>query len=261
MPRAYLRLDPAYDERKESYPDGPYAALIACFCQGELQPERGRFRNERYLRAILGPRGRHVPYLIEHGDLVRLPDGRLYIDGWDEWQEGDWKVTERVTRIRNRTRGGVTPSVTPGVTVGVTVDETADRLDIAGAERSGAVSGSEAGAERPAPEWDEPEGEAVTWLARNQVYVRPGTPMHQKLVRLVEVRGVNAVVGTFDRLRRMGAVDDRGYIFGAQDMLNPVPKASDAEREERADEERRHHERELARTRRIVEEDAKWRAS
>lgn len=102
MTRAYLRLDPAYDEHKESYPDGPYAALISCFCQGELQPHRGRFRNERFLRALLGRRGRHIPYLIEHGDLVRLSDGRLYIDGWDEWQEGDWKVGERMARLRHR---------------------------------------------------------------------------------------------------------------------------------------------------------------
>lgn len=104
MTRAYLRLDPAFDERKESYPDGPYSALIATFCLAESQPERGRFRSEKYLRALLGRRGRHLPYLIEHRDLIALPDGRLYVEGWDEWQEGDWKVGERVARIRNRDR-------------------------------------------------------------------------------------------------------------------------------------------------------------
>lgn len=104
MTRHYLRLDPAFDERKESYPDGPYAALIGTLCLAEAQPQRGRFRNQRYLTALLGRRGRHVPYLIEHGDLVRLDDGHLYVDGWDEWQEGDWKVAERVERIRNRAK-------------------------------------------------------------------------------------------------------------------------------------------------------------
>jgi hypothetical protein len=138
MPRAYLRLDPGFDEHKEGYPDGPYAALIACFCQGELQPRRGRFRSERYLRAILGPRAKHVSYLIQHGDLIVLPDGRLYIDGWDEWQEGDWKVTERVTRIRNRRHGDVTVGVTGDVTPAVTVPVTALRQN--GAERS--ISGA-----------------------------------------------------------------------------------------------------------------------
>jgi hypothetical protein len=136
LTRAYLRLDPAFDERKEAYPDGPYAALIACFCQGEMQPQRGRFRSERFLRALLGRRGRHVPYLIEHGDLVVMKDGRLYIDGWDEWQEGDWKVAERVARIRRRLHRAVTGDVTVvTVTEGVT-DETADRYGVA--ERSAA---------------------------------------------------------------------------------------------------------------------------
>lgn len=102
MPRAYLRLDPAFDERKESYPDGPYAALVATFCLAELQPQRGRFRSLDYLSRMLGKRGRHARYLVEQGDLTILPDGRVYVDGWDEWQEGDWKVSERVARIRDR---------------------------------------------------------------------------------------------------------------------------------------------------------------
>lgn len=104
MTRAYIRLDPAFDEHKESYPDGPYAALVATLCLAEHQPERGRFRSTDYLRRLLGRRGRHLAYLLEHGDLLELPDGRVYVDGWDEWQEGDWKVGERVARIRHRAR-------------------------------------------------------------------------------------------------------------------------------------------------------------
>lgn len=133
MTRAYIRLDPAFDERKESYPDGPYAALIATLCLAEHQPDRGRFRSLDYLARLLGRRGRHVRYLLAHNDVTELPDGRIYVQGWDEWQEGDWKVSERVHRIR--ARRGVTVPVTVGVTVGVTPD----RLD-SGAERSGAMS-------------------------------------------------------------------------------------------------------------------------
>jgi hypothetical protein len=102
MTRAYLRLDPAFDEHKAAYPDGPYAALVACLCLAEMQHQRGRFRNEAYLRALMGRRGRHLKYLLDHGDLVVLADGRLYVDGWDEWQEGDWKVGERMARLRHR---------------------------------------------------------------------------------------------------------------------------------------------------------------
>lgn len=134
MTRAYIRLDPSFDERKCDYPDGAYAALVAAFCLAEHQPQRGRFRSARYLAGLLGKRGRWVKYLMDHGDLV--PDGgeRLYVDGWDEWQEGDWKVGERVARIRSRRKasdGGapaVTVDVTPDVTVGVTVD----RLSVSG---------------------------------------------------------------------------------------------------------------------------------
>ena len=49
--------------------------------------------------------------------------------------------------------------------------------------------------------WNEPEGEALTWLARHGCDVRPtGNGYHQKLVLAVENHGVNAVIGMFDRL-------------------------------------------------------------
>lgn len=153
--RAYLRLDPGFDERKEHYPDGPYAALIAVFCLAESQPDRGRFRNERFLRALMGKRGRHLVYLVARGDVVTLPDGRLYVDGWDEWQEGDWSVPERLTRLRNRReqaglrRDGSGPRATPDATVAgphdsghATGDATPDATDYATRLRlSGAVPG------------------------------------------------------------------------------------------------------------------------
>lgn len=147
MTRAYIRLDPAFDERKESYPDGPFAALVSTFCLAEHQPERGRFRSFDYLTRLLGRRGRHARYLLDHGDIVTLDDGRVYVDGWDEWQEGDWKVSERVGRIRSRQRRTV--PVTPPVTVGVTVDVTPDRQAEAVAKRSGSEAQT-SGADRRA---------------------------------------------------------------------------------------------------------------
>lgn len=115
MPRAYIRLDPGFDERKEFYPDGAYAALIATFCLAEGQPQRGRFRSAEYLRRMLGRRGRWVKFLIDHRDVIEQPDGRLYVDGWDDWQEGDVTVPERMRRLRAR-RKRVTPSDTADVT-------------------------------------------------------------------------------------------------------------------------------------------------
>lgn len=150
MSRAYLRLDPGFDEHKESYPDGPYAALICVLCLAESQPMRGRFRSAKFLRAIMGKRGRHLPYLLEHGDLIEASDGKLYVDGWDEWQEGDWKVGERLERLRVRReahgfrRNGSGPRATvaplEGATAGATPSRIAVRLD-SGAVHSKAVSG------------------------------------------------------------------------------------------------------------------------
>jgi hypothetical protein len=117
MSRAYLRLDPAAFERKaiqQDYPPATFAAFIGVLCLAESQPERGKFRDERLLRALLGKLGRQVPDLIARGDLIRLGDGRLYLDGWDEWQEGDITVRDRVARVRARKRPPVTvPTVTP----------------------------------------------------------------------------------------------------------------------------------------------------
>jgi hypothetical protein len=156
--RAYLRLDPGFDEHKESYPDGPYAALITTFCLAESQPERGRFRNARFLRALMGKRGRHLAYLMAHGDLVELPDGRLYVDGWDEWQEHDWKVQERLERLRERRernglrRNGSGPRGTVDPVAGATPSATEDATASATALRlSGAVPGGAVPGEAPIP--------------------------------------------------------------------------------------------------------------
>lgn len=124
--RAYLRYSPkAFHDKVVvgGYPPGAFAAFCALLCLGEEQPERGRFRSERLLRLLLDEPeegvkvgwGKWVKYLLEHGDLVRLDRGVLYIAGWDEWQEGDFTVAERVARLRRKRRdanGAATEDVT-----------------------------------------------------------------------------------------------------------------------------------------------------
>jgi hypothetical protein len=96
-------------------------ALVLAF--GEHQPHRGRFRNRQVLSALLGRRARWISFLMDHGDLIEQDKKVLYVDGWDEWQEGDWKVAERMKRVRDRQRRAKavtatdTVSVTPPVTV------------------------------------------------------------------------------------------------------------------------------------------------
>lgn len=131
MSRAYLRLDPRAYEKKviqQGYPLPLFAAFIGALCEAEHQPTRGSYRNERVLRAVLEDAAKHIPELVKRGDLVRAKDGTIYVDGWDEWQEGDWKVGERVRRIRDRRKnegGDVTvptvTHVTPATVTGETV--------------------------------------------------------------------------------------------------------------------------------------------
>jgi hypothetical protein len=111
MTRAYIRVDPGFYERKvfeDRYPLPAVTALVGCLCLAEMQPVRGRFRDLSVLRALLGRGSRWTAYLIEQGDLIVQDGGSVYIDGWDEWQEGDVTVKERMERIRNRRR--VTPA-------------------------------------------------------------------------------------------------------------------------------------------------------
>ena len=131
MTRAYIRVSPELYEKKvfeKRYPLPAVAALIGCFCMAELQPHRGRFRDLTILRALLGPAAKHVAYLIEKGDLVELPTGQIYVTDWDEWQEGDVTVKERMQRIRNRK-----------------ADRNIDRNSLVSTGRGGAESASGAG--------------------------------------------------------------------------------------------------------------------
>ena len=131
MTRAYIRVDPGFYENKvieDGYPLAAIGALVGCLCLAEMQPTRGRFRDTVVLRALLGPAAKWVPYLIDHGDLILMDSGSIYVDGWDEWQEGDVTVKERMQRIRNRK-----------------ADRNIDRNSLVSTGRGGAESASGAG--------------------------------------------------------------------------------------------------------------------
>lgn len=227
MPRAYLRLDPAFDERKESYPDGPYAALVATFCLAELQPQRGRFRSLDYLSRMLGKRGRHARYLVEHGDLTILDDGRVYVDGWDEWQEGDWKVSERVHRIRNRK--SVTPDVTVPVTVDVTPDVTALRQSVSGSGKRSISGGadSEIAREDGLPHIT-PEAQRLIEGLTGKLITTAGDKQLTEYDRQLEAHGLAKVSDAYRRVA--GSVKNPTYrqlIWSALRVLEPFTTPQD----------------------------------
>jgi hypothetical protein len=105
--RAYHRIDPLMDEHKSHYTPAQFGAFNKVLLLAGRQTHRGRFRSEAALTASL-PKAyaRHVPFLLKQGDLVTQEDGWLYVAGWDEWQEGDFTVKERMARLRNRHRNG-----------------------------------------------------------------------------------------------------------------------------------------------------------
>ena len=106
-------MDPNLDQ---THPDP--GAMVRLLCAANRQPNRGRFKSRILAESILGRRS--VATMLVRGDLVPDgPDGRLYADGWDEWQEGDWTVGERQRRIRAK-RHKVTVQTLPDRDTSVT---------------------------------------------------------------------------------------------------------------------------------------------
>jgi len=95
MPRAYLRIDPNLDLTQTD--PGSFVRLL---CAAARQPERGRFRDRALFERVVG-RAKARTFL-DRCDVTVQPDGRYYVEGWDEWQEGDYTVADRMRRMRQR---------------------------------------------------------------------------------------------------------------------------------------------------------------
>lgn len=105
--RAYHRVDPLMDERKGHYTPAQFGTFLKVQLLAGRQSKRGHFRSVAALRAMLpSAYVRHVDFLLSEGDLDVLTDGSVYVDGWDQWQEGDLTVKDRMAALRNRRRNG-----------------------------------------------------------------------------------------------------------------------------------------------------------
>jgi hypothetical protein len=101
-------------------------------------------------------------------------------------------------------------------------------------------------------EEEEPEAEAVTWLANHGIFLQPHSGYYRHLVMAVERHGINAVVGMLDRLAGAGMPngDTQGYVFGVRDALDKQlrPDLRALEKEERAEEHGEDFRRRIERT-------------
>jgi len=133
--KAYIRIDPLIDERKGHYSPAQLGAYMMVLCKAARQEPRGRFRSEQALRNMVpAPFVRHLAWLYDQGDVVVDDDGSVFVDGWDEWQEGDLTVADRMSRLRNRRRNaGVTPTVTQPYRSATHIDTDID-IDVRGIE-------------------------------------------------------------------------------------------------------------------------------
>lgn len=223
MPRAYFRTLPDLYERRafgsdRHPPNTPIqvAAFVGVLCFAEQQSPRGRFKSPQLLRALLaGPKGlgrmmaAQVPFLIEQGDLIVQPDGSLYVEGWDELQEGNWQVSERMARYRARK-----DAVTVGVTVPVTVD--ASRVD--GVRAEGQISERRKGGNGVRP--PSPRQRAWTWLTDHGAAAPSGWVI-KTLDELIRVYGPDTLLDLW-----AGAPSDvrtsKQFVQYAERSLSPA---------------------------------------
>jgi len=97
LPKAYLRIDPNLDSTHPAPGE-----MVALLCAANRQPHRGYFKSEGVAKSALGVR--LFSRSVARGDLRKNGRGGYHVDGWEEWQEGDINVGERMRRLRERRR-------------------------------------------------------------------------------------------------------------------------------------------------------------
>lgn len=99
LPKAYLRIDPNIDSHADP------GAIVILMAWANRQWPRGRLKDLHVIQRLIGKK--RTSACIERGDIVLQDDGTYYLSGWDEWQEGDYTVGDRMRLLRER-------SSTPG---------------------------------------------------------------------------------------------------------------------------------------------------
>lgn len=236
--RDWVKVARELPKTRGSYPDGPIVALVFAFCKAAEQPEPGTFDSVPILRAILdasgNKRGRWVPFLIEHGDVVVGSDGRATLPNWRSFQE-EGTSTQRVREHRERKRRNAS-----GNGIGNT-DETLHATDeepYAGApprrERPSDVRTSH-DVRRSSERENGARGDDGIWEMAVVIESLVGTFPYSRGSRVfdlmaddVRTLGREKVEAAYRSLRTEYAtepMDAAGIVFGAHKRLFPIPDA------------------------------------
>lgn len=190
LPKAYLRIDPNLDQHPEA------EGMLFLICAAARQARRGYF-TRAVVDRILG-RKRADRFVAPRGqgktpDLIEVEDGSLYLAGWDEWNEGDLTVGERMKRVRDRRAGySRNEDVTqpfPGRDSDVSVTQKRkkvakkEKIGVQAARQQGSKAGTEeSGADAPAPARAWSREACDDWIERFQ-----GTAPGGKIGKALEV--------------------------------------------------------------------------
>lgn len=234
LPKAYLRLDPNIDQ---THPDTK--AMVRLMCVSNRQPHRGHFKNRQLAESILGKRD--VKTYLDRGDLEVLPSGELYVDGWEEWQEGDWTVGERQNRIRAKRRAKrdtVTVESRPDNAASVTEplsrplppSEALGRLGVKAEDVLPHTPSARDGLPNITKEV-QAAGEAIT----GRGILAAGERQLTELDRLVEDHGVESVVRAMQAVAQGERMTWVQVVWGARKRLEPIPGALPSKEQQKAD--------------------------
>lgn len=245
--RAYHRVDPLMDERKGHYSPAQLGAFVKVQLVAGRQQHRGRFRSVAMIRNLLpATYARHLDFLFAEGDLVVGLDGAVYVDGWDEWQEGDLTVKDRMARLRNRKRNNVTGhTVTPTVTQ---PSPTAIRSSVGvGVGIGGAIAPD---ARDGLPHIDDEARRFLEGITGRSLSMA-GDKQLTEYDRQIEDHGLGPVIAAYQKVAKTlpNRPTARQLVWSAMRVLEPFANPKNAERQDREDEEQRAHQKRLEATR------------
>jgi hypothetical protein len=181
-----------------------------------------------------------------------LEDGTVYVDGWNEWQEGDLTVRDRMAALRNRRRNStVTGTVTPTVTE---PSPPATRYSVGVGVGISGASNDAPPAREGLPNLDQGAIRALEHRTGRPIQIA-GDKQLTEYDRLIEDHGLEKVLSAMDRLMTDGQpMTARQLVWGAMKVLEPMVDTKELAKTERQDELDRTNRRAIEATQRHLRE-------